>query len=104
MTLRSRQRAAQALYLIVLKEFNSRTWSSVQMLDGMRRLAAQAHRQGLVPDDLLTRNGYAAFTVIAQAIAHQRKPNGHEGAEWALVIAFADTKPKRFKKQEPIAV
>lgn len=98
MTLRSRKKAAQALYLIVCKEFNSVSWSCVQMFNGMRRLAAQAHRQGLTPDDLLTRNGYDAFTVIARAIAHQQERNGYEGAEWALVVALADPRPTRIKK------
>jgi hypothetical protein len=103
MTLRSRKRAAKALLLIVLKEFKV-TFTDVQLLNGMRRLAAQAQRQGLTPDDLVTRNGYDAFIVIARAIAHQQARNGDVGAEWALVIALAEPKTKRPKKQELLAV
>lgn len=90
MTLRDRKKAATTLARIVKTEFLNAEWSRVGLRHGLRRLAAQAERQQLVPEDLLTRNGRSAFVVIARAIAQEVPDRPPLCAEWALVVRLAE--------------
>ncbi len=90
MTLRDRKKAATTLARIVKAEFLNAAWSRVGLRHGLRRLAAQAARQNLVPEDLLTRNGRSAFVVIARAIAQEAPTSPSLCAEWRLVVLLAE--------------
>lgn len=90
MTLRARKKAARTLTKIVRAEFQNAAWSRVGLRHGLRRLAAQACRQGLVPEDLISRKGRDAFIAIARAIAMLPPSSPALVAEWALVVALAE--------------
>ena len=102
MTLSRRKKAASALKKIVQAEWPDAAIRR-RLQAGLRRVAEQAQRMGLLPEDVLTDNGRDAFTAIVRAIVTTSQRDGSLvinqmlGAEWQTVISLAG--PDLFERE-----